>query len=83
MQPEYANSQAAFLGHYAVNDSWATLDGARQLEQHLTGLGKDVDFHFYPGTDHAFFNDERPEVYDADAAALAWDRTVDFFRDRL
>ena len=83
MQPEYANSQAAFLGHYAVNDSWATLDGARQLEAHLTELGKDVTFHFYPDTDHAFFNDERPEVYDADAAAMAWDRTIEFFRDRL
>jgi carboxymethylenebutenolidase len=37
----------------------------------------------YPGTEHAFFNDTRPEVYDADASALAWDRTVELFRKRL
>jgi carboxymethylenebutenolidase len=34
----------------------------------------------YPGSDHAFFNDDRPEVYDADAAAVAWARTLDFLR---
>ena len=35
----------------------------------------------YPGVDHAFFNDDRPEVYDADAAGLLWDRTVAFLHD--
>ncbi|MBK5266863.1 MAG: dienelactone hydrolase family protein [Acidimicrobiia bacterium] len=83
MQPEYAASNAGYLGHYAENDGWATQEGARNLEQHLIGLGKDVKFHFYEGTDHAFFNDDRPEVYDEAASLVAWQRTIDFFRDRL
>lgn len=83
MQPDYAASNAAYLGHYAENDGWATQEGARNLEQHLMGLGKDVNFHFYEGTDHAFFNDDRPEVYDEAASQVAWQRTIDFFRDRL
>ncbi|HUW17312.1 MAG TPA: dienelactone hydrolase family protein [Actinomycetes bacterium] len=33
----------------------------------------------YPGTEHAFFNDERPEVYAAEASAVAWERTIDLF----
>ncbi len=37
----------------------------------------------YPGTDHAFFNDDRPEVYAPEAAALAWERTVELFRTAL
>jgi carboxymethylenebutenolidase len=37
----------------------------------------------YPGTDHAFFNDTRPEVHNPEAAALAWRRTVDVFQARL
>ncbi len=82
-QPDYGRCRAAFLGHYAEEDSWATLDGARQLEAHLEGLGHDVTFHTYPGTDHAFFNATRPEVHDPEAAALAWDRTIAFFRERL
>jgi carboxymethylenebutenolidase len=28
--------------------------------------------------DHAFCNDKRPEVYNADACKLAWDRTLAF-----
>ncbi len=31
----------------------------------LKGLGKDVELHVHQDTDHAFFNDTRPEVYDA------------------
>jgi carboxymethylenebutenolidase len=32
---------------------------------------------------HAFFNDTRPEVYDDDAASLAWTRTLEFLRSKL
>jgi carboxymethylenebutenolidase len=34
-------------------------------------------------SDHAFFNDTRPEVYDADAAQDAWAKVVGFFNDKL
>ncbi len=83
VQPDYEQAGAAYLGHYAVNDAWATIDGARRLEQHLTAIGKEVEMHYYEGTDHAFFNDDRPEVYDPSAAALAWERTLAFLRGRL
>jgi len=33
--------------------------------------------------DHAFFNDTRPEVYDAEAATDAWRRVLDLFRKHL
>ena len=33
--------------------------------------------------DHAFFNDTRPEVYDAEAAQDAWAKVVGFFNDKL
>jgi carboxymethylenebutenolidase len=39
--------------------------------------------HIYWGTQHAFFNDTRPEAYDSAAAKLSWDRTVAFFREHL
>lgn len=37
----------------------------------------------YPGTQHAFFNDDRPEVHDAAASALAWDRSLAMLHRRL
>lgn len=83
MQPDYGASRAAYQGHYAEDDAWATQDGARRLEAHLRELGRSAEFFFYPGTGHAFFNDDRPDAYVASAAVQAWDRTVQFFRERI
>ena len=43
----------------------------------------DVEFHLYPGVGHAFFNEDRPEVYHPESAERLWERTVDFFRRTL
>lgn len=34
-------------------------------------------------TQHTFCNDDRPEVFDPDASATAWARTLGLFRSRL
>lgn len=83
LQPDYARLAAAVQGHYAEQDEWASPESARALEAQLKGLGKQVEMFVYPGTTHAFFNDTRPEVYDPNAAAEAWQRTVSFFRSAL
>jgi carboxymethylenebutenolidase len=82
VKPDLPNLQGPVMGNYAENDAFVTPDSVRQLEQQLTTLGKQVDFKIYPGTDHAFFNDTRPEVYNAQAAADAWQRTIQFLRPR-
>ena len=64
------------LAEYAPLDSSA-------LEERLAGLGKDVEIHLYEGLDHAFFNDTRPEVYDAATAGQAWAQTVGFLHANL
>ena len=37
----------------------------------------------HAGTQHTFFNDSRPDVYDATASATAWARTLELFRSAL
>jgi carboxymethylenebutenolidase len=82
--PDYGAIRAAVLGHYAEHDEWASPEVARDLERRLREAGnEDVTIHVYPGTQHAFFNDTRPEVYDAEAARLSFARTVEFLRSRL
>ena len=69
----------AVLGHYAGKDESASPEAARALVRTLRQAGNsDVDIHIYPEADHAFFNDTRPEVYDAEAsrARLAADPRV-------
>ena len=82
VKPDLANLQAPVLGNYAEKDRSGPPDKVHELEQQLKALGKQVDFKIYPGTDHAFFNDTRPEVYNAQAAADAWQRTIQFLRPR-
>jgi carboxymethylenebutenolidase len=82
-QPDYSTMTAAMLGHYAEKDGFFTPEAAEALADQLRGLGKSVEIHIYPGADHAFFNDTRPEVYDAQASGLLWDRTLAFFHSHL
>ncbi|MEY4339827.1 MAG: hypothetical protein RLZ14_1677, partial [Actinomycetota bacterium] len=74
---------ATVVGEYAEHDDFANPAATHALEERLRGLGKDATLHVHPGTHHAFFNDSRPEVFDAAASATAWERTLALFRSAL
>lgn len=75
--------QAPVLGLFGENDGFVAQEDVRKLEHELQQAGKSATFHVYPGADHAFFNDSRPDVYNEEAAGDAWNRTLDFFREHL
>jgi len=81
--PDWSALTAKVVGEYAELDGWASPEAAQALEAQLRELGKDATMHVHAGADHAFFNDARPEVYDAAASAAAFARTVALFRDTL
>jgi carboxymethylenebutenolidase len=83
VKPDLPSLRAPVLGIFAGKDSFVSPGLVKELDHQLTLLGKRHEFHTYPGADHAFFNDERAEVYDAGAAADAWSKTIDFFRREL
>lgn len=83
VKPDLAALKAPVLGLYAEKDGFVTPESVRALEKNLKDLGKRADIHIYPGADHAFFNDERPQVYNESAARDAWRRTIDFFKSEL
>ncbi len=82
-QPDYSRLSAAIEGHYAEQDDSAPPAAAHALEAQLRSLGKEVSIVVHPGTQHAFFNDTRPEVYDPDEAAKLWISVLAFFRAKL
>ncbi len=82
-QPDYAAMTAAVQGHFAEADGSCPPEAAEALGERLRGLGKDVEIVIHPGVDHAFFNDDRPEVYNAVEAGRLWEAAVSFFRRRL
>jgi carboxymethylenebutenolidase len=83
VKPDLPSLKAPVLGLYAEKDGFVTPDSVRALEKNLKDLGKRVEMHIYPDADHAFFNDERPQVYNEAAARDAWNRTIKFFKAEL
>jgi carboxymethylenebutenolidase len=80
---DYTTTSSDFLAHFAETDEWVSAAGIRKLERSLAAAGRTALFYTYPGTGHWFFEQDRADAYDPEAAALAWDRTLLFLRERL
>jgi carboxymethylenebutenolidase len=79
---DWTKLEAPVQAHFAARDDWAKPELAQAIKEKVTALGKTMELHLYEA-DHAFCNDRRPEVYDAEAAALAWSRAVGFMKQHL
>ena len=75
------NAPVLFIG--ASLDGWITVEKMEGLRDALKRHGKSGEVKIYEGADHAFFNDTRPAVFNAEAAADAWSRVTNFFRTSL
>jgi carboxymethylenebutenolidase len=73
--------KAPLLLHYAeldtrVNEGWPAYEAA------LKANSKVYTAYTYPNVNHGFHNDTTPR-YDKAAAELAWQRTIDCFKEKL
>jgi len=73
---DWSKVDAPIQAHFASDDDWATVAGAQQIKDAVT---VPMELHVYEAK-HAFCNERRPEVYNAEAAATAWARAVAFIR---
>ena len=80
---DFEPSRAAVQGHFAEHDEFTSADDVNYLEAQLRLVGREVDFHRYPGTGHWFAEHDRPAAHDPAAAEQAWDRTIEFFHRHL
>ena len=80
---DLANLRAPLLLIYGQNDQGVPAEGGREREAMLKGMGKSVELVVYPNAGHAFFNDTRPEAYNAEASKDAWQRTQEWFKTNL
>ncbi len=79
----FSKARASFLGHYAPEDEWEPTADVKAMELKIREAGREVTFHFYPGRKHWFFEEDRPDAYDHEAADLAWSRTLEFLNNKL
>ena len=72
---------APLMLHYAGNDQGVNA-GIAAYETALKANNKKYELFMYEGKQHGFHNDTTPR-YDPDAAKLAWERTLEFFKKNL
>jgi carboxymethylenebutenolidase len=83
-EPDWSGLRASILGHFAESDDYFPPDAVLDLGERLRKSGKDVTIHVYPGTGHAFANEEDVlGTYNETAAKQAWTRTIEFLKNHL
>ena len=78
-----AKLRVPVLGLYAEKDHGIPTEAVGAFENELKQNNITHSIHIYPGTEHAFFNETRPQIYDAAAAKDAWGKTLAWFRKYL
>ncbi len=80
-EEEVSRIKTPLLLHYAGQDERINA-GWPKYEAALKAAKVNYQAYIYPDVQHGFNNDTTPR-YDAEAARLAWGRTVQFFRQHL
>lgn len=78
-----AKLQVPVLGLYAEHDHGIPVEAVTAFEAEMQKQRVPHEVHVYPGASHAFFNDTRPQIYQAEAAQDAWQKTLAWFRTYL
>jgi carboxymethylenebutenolidase len=78
---DYAGKVAVV--HCSEEDGTSAGEGIRIAAKVIEAAGGQLTVYDYPGTRHAFFDDDRADVYSRDAATAAWARTLELLRTRL
>jgi carboxymethylenebutenolidase len=86
--PDYHPDWDQFMGkavmiHKAESDEAQAGPIIAECQQAIESQGGEVIIFEYPDSHHAFFNDDRPEVFDAEHSKLAWRRSVEFLNQEL
>lgn len=71
---DVSQSKASYLAHFAESDPYESTEEARKMK------ADNLQVHIYPGTGHWFFEENRPDAYNAEASKLAWQRTLAFLK---
>jgi carboxymethylenebutenolidase len=79
---EAARIRVPIMLHYAGRDDRINA-AVPAFDAALRSSGARFEMHLYPDVDHAFHNDTNAARYNADAAQLAWRRTVEFLKREL
>ena len=82
VKPDYSKMQAPVLALFAEKDGYVPPEARDALAHEMEKAGVRYETFVYPGTDHAFMN-ENNASFDKAATEDAWRRILAFFRREL
>jgi len=77
---DFAKAKATYQGHFAENDPFEPDSEVYALEEELKKAGHPTTFYHYPGTGHWFFEPDRVDAFNPEAAKIAWGRMLSFLQ---
>ncbi len=77
-EPDFSKARAAYLVHFAEHDEYEPEEEMERLGPTLRAAGREAAVYRYPGTIHWFFEEDRPDAFNPEAARVAWERTLAF-----
>jgi carboxymethylenebutenolidase len=82
-QIDYSKLQGPVFLFAGDQDRMAGPDPLGKEAEAIKAAGKQAELVVYPGCDHAFMNDHREQVYNAEAAKDGWSRMLTLFKTNL
>ena len=79
---DFEAARATYLAHMAEDDPWEPEENVQAMESAIRAAGRAITIYRYPGAGHWFMESNRPDDYNAEAAELAWQRTLRFLAER-
>ena len=83
VKPNIAQLNAKVLGFFGEKDKGVPPELVHKLEAELKAAKKSVEFYIYPECGHAFFNDTRPQAYNAQRAKESWGKMLEFYKKNI
>lgn len=80
---DLAKVSASGLIFFGEHEAFFSVPDAKAFAERQRAAGRDAEVVVYPGAGHAFFNNDRPEVFVRDAANDTWRRTLEHFGRHL
>ena len=80
---DLAACKAKILGIFAEHDEFISAEDVKRLEEALSEAGVEAAIRTFEGVQHAFLNEARADVFDAEASAEAWRNIETFFDSEL
>ncbi|GAB1422286.1 dienelactone hydrolase family protein [Anaerolineales bacterium] len=79
---DFSASKSSYLGHFADQDEYEPQSEVDALRAALEQAGRPAEIYQYANTGHWFFEADRSDAYQAEAAELAWERSLTFLKEQ-